>query len=67
MSRINIDRLRQLFKDPTASLSVKLVRVEEEPEIARKGGSYQVLCETIPDRYEALLTVFTGGKSSGRN
>lgn len=54
---ISIDRLRQIFKEPTADLSLQIVMLTEELEVATDGSIYQHSAETVPDRLECLVTV----------
>ena len=54
---INISKLRQLFKEPTRDLSIQIVRLGDESEVAMDGTAYQHSAETVPDRLECLVTV----------
>ena len=70
MNKISIDKLRQIFKDPTASLTLQIVRINKI-EVAMDGSSYQAECETLPDEYEFLATItqnenLEGGVAEGQ-
>ena len=54
---ININKLRQLFKETTRDLSIQIVRLTEESEVAMDGTAYQHSAEIVPDRLECLVTV----------
>ena len=54
---ININKLRQLFKETTRDLSIQIVRLGDESEVAMDGTAYQHSAEIVPDRLECLVTV----------
>ena len=53
---LNIDSLRQIMSDPSRDLSLHLVKITKNQQIAMDGSSYQVEGEIIPEEYECLLT-----------
>ena len=56
-NKINIDKFRQVLKDPDVGASIQIVKLLESSEVAMDGTSYQIEVEIVPSRDPALVTI----------